>query len=79
MPKWGAGLWGLSSGDADGWGGWHAAGPHPAWGMLCMQLGSPKPPLTFPGRRRLQGFQGQLTWPHPFSRRTWGRGFAASA
>lgn len=69
---------GLSSGDADGRGGGtlmaltqHGACCACSWGAPLLR-GSPKPPLAFPGRRKLWGFKGHLSQPRPSSRRTQG-------
>lgn len=59
---------GLGSGDADGRGGWHATGTHPAWGMPCMWLGCsgttgvPQASPHFPKEEKAPGLSGPL---HP--------------
>lgn len=44
-------------------GGWHATGAHPAWGMLCMQLGCtatwvPQASPHFPREEKAPGLSG---------------------
>lgn len=54
----------------------HGACSACGWDAPVLQ-GSPKPPHTFPGRRRLWGFQGHLTQPHPCPKRTLAAGFSS--